>query len=64
VTLPDAPLEIIVMPEFQRGVAVAYCDSPGPLERGQRTFYAVSPLPAEWTEQQIDSFLREYNRSM
>ena len=34
VTLPDAPLEIIVMPEFQRGVAVAYCDAPGPLERG------------------------------
>jgi uncharacterized protein (DUF885 family) len=61
VALPDAPLEIIVMPEFQRGVAVAYCDSPGPLERGQRTFYAVSPLPAEWTEQQVDSFLREYN---
>jgi hypothetical protein len=61
VTLPDAPLEIIVMPEFQRGVAVAYCDSPGPLERGQRTFYAVAPLPAEWSEQQVDSFLREYN---
>ncbi|MCE3284690.1 MAG: hypothetical protein K0R70_946, partial [Steroidobacteraceae bacterium] len=31
VTVPDEPLEIILMPEFQRGVAIAYCDSPGPL---------------------------------
>lgn len=61
VTVPDEPLEIILMPEFQRGVAVAYCDSPGPLDKGQRTFYAVSPIPTEWTDQQVDSFLREYN---
>jgi len=61
VTVPDEPLEIILMPEFQRGVAVAYCDSPGPLDKGQRTFYAVSPIPDEWTQPQVDSFLREYN---
>jgi uncharacterized protein (DUF885 family) len=62
VTMPDEPLEIILMPEFQRGVAVAYCDSPGPLDKGQRTFYAVSPIPADWTPAQVDSFLREYNK--
>jgi len=61
VTVPDEPLDIILMPEFQRGVAVAYCDSPGPLDKGQRTFYAVSPIPYEWTQPQVDSFLREYN---
>jgi len=61
VTVPDEPLEIIVMPEFQQGVALAYCDSPGPLEAGQKTFYAVSPIPAQWTRAQTDSFLREYN---
>jgi len=61
VTVPDEPLDVILMPEFQRGVAVAYCDSPGPLDKGQRTFYAVSPIPAEWTSAQVDSFLREYN---
>ena len=61
VTVPDEPLEIILMPEFQRGVAVAYCDSPGPLDKGQRTFYAVSPIPDDWTDPQVDSFLREYN---
>jgi uncharacterized protein (DUF885 family) len=62
VTMPDEPLEIILMPEFQRGVAVAYCDSPGALDKGQRTFYAVSPIPADWTPEQVDSFLREYNK--
>jgi len=61
VSLPDEPLEIIVMPEFQRGVALAYCDSPGPLEPAQKTFFAVSPIPAQWTRAQTDSFLREYN---
>jgi uncharacterized protein (DUF885 family) len=61
VTVPDEPLEIILMPEFQRGVAVAYCDSPGPLDKGQRTFYAVSPIPEDWTDAQVESFLREYN---
>ncbi len=61
VTVPDEPLEVILMPEFQRGVAVAYCDSPGPLDKGQRTFYAVSPIPGDWTDAQVDSFLREYN---
>jgi uncharacterized protein (DUF885 family) len=62
VSLPEEPLEIIPMPEFQQGVALAYCDSPGPLEsKGQKTFYAVSPIPEQWTRAQTDSFLREYN---
>ena len=61
VSVPDDPVQIILMPEFQRGVAVAYCDSPGPLDRGQDTFYAVSPIPDDWTEEQVASFLREYN---
>ena len=61
VTLYDDPLEIIPMPEFQRGVALAYCDPPGPLDRGQKTFYVISPIPEDWTETQVKSFLREYN---
>jgi uncharacterized protein (DUF885 family) len=63
-TLPDAPVDIILMPEFQRGVAVAYCDSPGPLDKNLKTFYAVSPIPDDWSEKQVDSFLREYNSRM
>lgn len=64
VTVPDDPVEIILMPEFQRGVAVAYCDSPGPLDKGLKTYYAISPIPDDWTDQQTDSFLREYNTRM
>ncbi|MCK5325103.1 MAG: DUF885 domain-containing protein, partial [Woeseiaceae bacterium] len=61
VTMPEDPVEIIVMPEFQRGVTVAYLDPPGPLDDGQKAFYAVAPLPADWTDEQVRSFLREYN---
>ncbi len=61
VTMPDDPLEIIIMPEFQRGVSVAYLDPPGPLDKGQAAFYAVAPLPEDWTDEQVNSFLREYN---
>ena len=62
ITLPDAPVQVILMPEFQRGVTVAYCDSPGPLDGKMATFYAVSPIPDDWTAEQTTSFLREYNR--
>jgi uncharacterized protein (DUF885 family) len=64
VTVPDEPLEIIVMPEFQRGVAVAYCDSPGALERDGKTFFAIAPTPEHWTHARRLSFYREYNRHM
>jgi len=61
----DDPVELIVMPEIDRGVAVAYCDSPGPLEPSPlATFIAVSPTPADWTAQRVASFYREYNRHM
>ncbi|MBU6372366.1 MAG: DUF885 family protein, partial [Alphaproteobacteria bacterium] len=61
ITLPEGPVRVILMPEFQRGFAVAYCDSPGPLDRHLDTFYAVSPIPDDWTDAQATSFLREYN---
>jgi len=62
ITLPDSPVQVVLMPEFNRGVAVAYCDSPGPLERRLKTFFDVSPIPDDWSNAQTDSFLREYNR--
>ena len=47
ITVYDDPIELIPMPEIDRGVAVAYCDSPGPLEPTPLpTFIAVSPTPA------------------
>ena len=64
IALPKEPLEIIWAPEFSRGVAVAGLRSPGPLDRGMKAFYVVSPPPEEWTESQVKSFLREYNDEM
>ncbi len=61
ITLYPDPLDVIIMPAFQQGVSLAYCDAPGPLARGQKTYFAVSPIPQEWTDTQVRSFLREYN---
>jgi uncharacterized protein (DUF885 family) len=65
VTIYDDPVEIVEMPEIHRGVAVAYCDPPGPLETADLpTFFAVSPTPAEWDAERSASFYREYNARM
>ncbi len=70
VTVPEDPVQIMVMPESRRGVAVAYCDPPGALEAagpdGQRapTFFAVSPTPRDWDQARVASFYREYNGHM
>lgn len=65
VTLPDDPCVIMEMPEFARGVAVAYCDPPGPLETADvPTFYCISPTPADWPSDRVESFYREYNNHM
>jgi uncharacterized protein (DUF885 family) len=69
VTVPEslvATTEVIVMPEVNRGVAVAYCDAPGALEPGgpHPTFFAVAPTPQGWSAEQVASFYREYNGHM
>jgi len=65
VTVHDDPVEIIVMPEIHRGVAVAYCDPPGALEPSPLpTYFAVSPTPEDWSEERSRSFFREYNAHM
>lgn len=62
VGIPELDVRIIDMPEIHRGVAVAYCDAPGPLETANvPTYVAVSPTPHSWTSDQVDSFYREYN---
>jgi uncharacterized protein (DUF885 family) len=64
VTVPTTPVDIVVMPEFKRGQSIAYCDSPGALEKNGKTFFAVSPTPEDWNQQRKDSFFREYNNFM
>ncbi len=64
VTVPEKPLDVIVMPEFKRGQGIAYCDSAGPLERNGKTFFAVEPTPKDWSAQRKESFFKEYNNYM
>jgi len=64
VAVPNTPLDVIVMPEFKRGQAIAYCDSSGPLEKNGKTFFAVAPTPKDWAKPRKDSFFREYNNFM
>ena len=64
VAMPDAPVRIITMPKFQQGTAVAYDDPPGALETGGANFFAISPIPDDWTDAQATSFLSEYNTFM
>jgi uncharacterized protein (DUF885 family) len=64
VSVPNVPLDVIAMPEFKRGVAIAYCDAPGPLEKNGKTFFAVAPTPKDWSKERRESFFREYNNYM
>ena len=64
VAVPNTPLDVIVMPEFKRGQAIAYCDAAGPLEKNAKTFFAVAPTPNDWAKKRKESFFREYNNYM
>jgi uncharacterized protein (DUF885 family) len=55
---------IVEMPEFLRGNSVAYLNASPPLDVDGSSEYAVSPPPSDWTPQQVESYLREYNRAM
>ncbi len=62
VEVPELDVQVLEMPEIHRGVAVAYCDAPGPLETAAvATVVAVAPTPASWTPERVASFYREYN---
>ncbi|MGA3057633.1 MAG: DUF885 domain-containing protein [Candidatus Limnocylindrales bacterium] len=59
--VPDEPLEIDWTPPFLREFAGAMLDAPGPLDKGQKTFYFMTPPPEEWTAEQVESYLAEEN---
>jgi uncharacterized protein (DUF885 family) len=61
VGLVEEPLEIRWTPRFLRSLAGAMLDSPGPLDRGLRSFYYLTPPSDDWTPEQVESYLREQN---
>lgn len=63
--LPDPDrCAVVEMPEFRRGNSTAYLESAPPLDAAARSFYAVSPPPADWDAPRVQSLLEEYNRHM
>lgn len=56
----DKPLEVRETPMYQRGVAGASIDAPGPYRPKDKTWYNVTPLD-NLTPEQAESSLREYN---
>ena len=56
--------EVIEMPEFRRGNSLAYLEGAPPLDVRATSHYAVSPPPADWSAQEVRSFLEEYNEHM
>ena len=63
--LPDPDrCEVIEMPEFKRGNAIAYMDSAAPLDPAAGSFFAISPPASDWSAQRAETFLQEYNKYM
>jgi uncharacterized protein (DUF885 family) len=64
VGLSDEPLEIRWTPVFLRAFGGAMLNSPGPLDRGQKAFFSVTPIPDDWSAERAESYLREDNDRM
>lgn len=60
--LVDEPLDVEWTPIFLRGWAQAMLSSPGPLDAGQKSFYHITPIPDDWSDEDRESYLREMNR--
>ena len=60
---PSKPLVVRETPLYQRGVAGASIDAPGPYRPKDKTYYNVTPLDG-LTPEQAESSLREYNNWM
>lgn len=60
---PSKPLVVRETPLYQRGVAGASIDAPGPYRPKDKTYYNVTPLDG-LTAAQAESSLREYNNWM
>lgn len=61
VGLAEDPLDIRWTPVFLRAFGGAMLDSPGPLDKGQKAFFSITPIPEDWTPEQGESWLREMN---
>jgi hypothetical protein len=62
--LADEPLDIRWTPVFLRAFGGAMLIAPGPFDKGLTTFFAITPIPDDWTPEERESYLREDNARM
>jgi len=60
----DEPLDIRWTPVFLRAYGGAMLISPGPLDKGFTSFFAITPIPDAWSAERRESYLREDNDRM
>jgi uncharacterized protein (DUF885 family) len=60
----DEPLDIRWTPVFLRAYGGAMLIAPGPLDKGLTSFFAITPIPDDWSAEQRESYLREDNDRM
>ena len=61
VGLADEPMQIIWTPQFMRSFGGAMLIQPGPLDGGLDSFFAITPMPEDWSAERKESYLREDN---
>ncbi|HET6819118.1 MAG TPA: DUF885 domain-containing protein [Candidatus Limnocylindria bacterium] len=59
--LADEPMQIVWTPKFLRSFGGAMLIPPGPLDRGLDSFFAITPMPDDWSDERKESYLREQN---
>ena len=62
--LAEDPLDIRWTPTFLRAFGGAMLIPPGPLDKGQKAFFAITPMPEDWAPERKESYLREDNARM
>jgi uncharacterized protein (DUF885 family) len=62
--LADEPMQIVWTPEFLRAFGGAMLIPPGPLDKRLDSFFAITPMPADWGPERKESYLREDNARM
>jgi uncharacterized protein (DUF885 family) len=64
ISLADEPLEVTWTPVFMRAYGRAFLDSPGPLDKGQRSYFWITPPDESAGEEAVAGYMREQNDRM
>jgi uncharacterized protein (DUF885 family) len=62
--LADEPLNITWTPLFLRAYGGAFLSPPGPLDKGQASYFWITPVDEDWSPERVESYLREDNDRM